>query len=50
MPLVAIDRISVFEMRYPLPDGVGSDALHLDPQYCLAVTGLETAQSSLAGT
>jgi L-fuconate dehydratase len=50
MPSVAIDRISVFDMRYPLPHGVGSDAVHVDPEYCLAVTRLETARSSLAGT
>lgn len=50
MPTVAIDRISVFDMRFPLPHGVGSDAVHVDPEYCFAVTRLETAQSSLAGT
>jgi L-fuconate dehydratase len=50
MPSVAIDRISVFDLRFPLPHGVGSDAVHVDPEYCLAVTRLETAKSSLAGT
>lgn len=37
-------------MRYPLPHGVGSDAVHVDPEYCFAVTRLETAQPSVAGT
>jgi L-fuconate dehydratase len=50
MSSVAIHRISVFDMRYPLPHGVGSDAVHVDPEYCFAVTRLETALPSLAGT
>ena len=50
MPLIAIDRVSVFDMRYPLPHGAGSDAVHIDPEYCLAVTRLETGRPSLAGT
>jgi len=50
MPSAAIDRVSVFDMRYPLPRGAGSDAVHVDPEYCLAVTRLETARSSVAGT
>jgi L-fuconate dehydratase len=50
MPSVAIDRISVFDMRYPLPQGAGSDAVHVAPEYCLAVTRLESAESSIAGT
>jgi L-fuconate dehydratase len=31
-----------FDARYPLPAGAGSDAVHSDPEYCLAVTLLET--------
>ena len=50
MPSVAINRVAVFDMRYPLPRGAGSDAVHVDPEYCLAVTRLETAQPSMAGT
>jgi L-fuconate dehydratase len=45
-----IDQVSVFDVRYPLPPGAGSDAVHTNPEYCLAVTQLRAAQSSLAGT
>lgn len=39
----SIDRISTFDARYPLPHGAGSDAVHSNPEYCLAVTRLEAA-------
>jgi len=29
-------------MRYSLPEGAGSDAVHTNPEYCLAVTRLRT--------
>ena len=38
----SIERISVFDRRYSLPPGAGSDAVHTDPEYCLAVTRLES--------
>ena len=38
-----IDRIAAFDMRYPLPPGAGSDAVHTNPEYSLAVTYLATA-------
>jgi L-fuconate dehydratase len=38
-----IDRIAAFDMRYPLPPGAGSDAVHTNPEYSLAVTYLGTA-------
>lgn len=37
-----IDRIVALDMRYPLPPGAGSDAVHTSPEYCLAVTYLGT--------
>ena len=43
MPSWAIDHIDAFDMRYLLPPGAGSDAVHTNPEYSLAVTHLETA-------
>ncbi|MFP5229208.1 MAG: enolase C-terminal domain-like protein [Acidobacteriota bacterium] len=37
-----IDRIAVFDKRYPLPEGAGTDAVHTNPEYSLAVTWLGT--------
>ena len=37
-----INRIAALDMRYPLPPGAGSDAVHTSPEYCLAVTYLGT--------
>jgi L-fuconate dehydratase len=45
----SIERISVFDRRYSLPSGAGSDAVHTDPEYCLAVTQLESG-SGESGT
>jgi len=45
MPDWVIDRIAAFDMRYPLPPGAGSDAVHTNPEYCLAVTYLETREA-----
>jgi L-fuconate dehydratase len=47
--LPVIRKISTADLRYTLPQGAGSDAVHTDPQYCLAVTRLE-CDSSLTGT
>jgi L-fuconate dehydratase len=49
MALSSIERISVFDLRYSLPAGAGSDAVHTDPEYCLAVTRLEPS-SGKSGT
>jgi L-fuconate dehydratase len=49
MTLCSIERISVFDRRYSLPPGAGSDAVHTDPEYCLAVTRLESG-SGRSGT
>ena len=43
MSQYAIDRISSFDARYTLPAGAGSDAVHTDPEYCLAVTQLHSS-------
>lgn len=45
-----IDRIAIVDSRYSLPAGAGSDAVHTDPDYCLAVTRLECADGAVAGT
>lgn len=37
-----INRIAAFDMRYPLPPGAGTDAVHTNPEYSLAVTYLGT--------
>ena len=38
----AITRITAVDMRYLLPPGAGTDAVHTNPEYSLAVTHLET--------
>jgi len=45
-----IDRIAVADLRYPLPPGAGSDAIHVEPEYCLAVTQLLCDGGKLSGT
>jgi len=45
MPNWSIDRIAAFDMRYPLPAGAGSDAVHTNPEYSLAVTYLSTSEN-----
>ncbi|WP_263383794.1 enolase C-terminal domain-like protein [Granulicella arctica] len=47
MGAYSIDRISSFDARYPLPAGAGSDAVHTDPEYCLAVTQLHSSQGEI---
>jgi L-fuconate dehydratase len=44
-----IQSVQSFDARYPLPAGAGSDAIHSESEYCLAVTLLRTAQG-LTGT
>jgi L-fuconate dehydratase len=50
MAVCSIDRISTFDARYALPPGAGSDAVHTDPEYCLAVTRLGSTEGGLCGT
>jgi L-fuconate dehydratase len=38
-----------YDARYPLPAGAGSDAVHSESEYCLAVTRLKTG-GALTGT
>jgi L-fuconate dehydratase len=45
-----IERIGISDVRYPLPAGAGSDAVHTEPEYCLAVTQLVSAGGGLRGT
>src|ERR1700756_1901718 len=40
-----IERIAAFDMRFPLPPGAGTDAVHTNPEYSLAVTYLGTGGS-----
>lgn len=44
-----IRRVEVWDLRFPLPSGAGSDARHTDPVYSLAVCVLET-HDGLRGT
>jgi L-fuconate dehydratase len=50
MSTCSIEKIAVFDVRYPLPRGAGCDAVHTDPEYCLATTLLESPSSGLTGT
>lgn len=50
MASYSIDRIAVSDLRYPLPPGAGSDAVHTEPEYCLAVTRLISAGGKASGT
>jgi L-fuconate dehydratase len=50
MTSIFIDRITVSDLRYPLPPGAGSDAVHTEPEYCLAVTQLFSAAGKISGT
>jgi L-fuconate dehydratase len=45
----AIHSVRSFDARYPLPAGAGTDAVHSEAEYCLAVTLLE-ARSGLTGS
>ena len=49
MSSCVIDRVTSFDMRYPLPPGAGTDAVHTNPEYSLAVTHLQTA-GPISGT
>jgi len=49
MAVCSIGRISTFDAKYPLPPGAGSDAVHTNPEYCLAVTQLGSTDGRLCG-
>jgi L-fuconate dehydratase len=49
MPDCVIESIATRDARFPLPPGVGTDAVHTNPQYCLAVTLLKSS-GGLTGT
>src|SRR5688572_8486543 len=44
-----ITTIKVYDKRFDLPEGVGSDATHTTPQYAYAVCSLKT-DTSVTGT
>lgn len=49
MPTCVIESIATRDARFALPPGAGTDAVHTDPEYCLAVTLLKSS-AGLAGT
>ncbi len=49
MPSYTINKISTHDARYKLPAGAGTDAVHTNPEYCMAVTLLES-DHGLCGT
>ena len=44
-----INKITTHDARYTLPAGAGTDAVHTNPEYCMAVTLLES-DHNLNGT
>jgi L-fuconate dehydratase len=48
MSATRIESVSAYDARFPLPEGVGSDAVHTAPVYCFAVTRLKTNRSLTA--
>jgi L-fuconate dehydratase len=42
MPSCVIQSVEAIDARFALPDGAGSDAVHTNPEYCMAVTRLAT--------
>jgi L-fuconate dehydratase len=49
MPDTAIHSVSAYDARFPLPPGVGTDSLHTNSEYSLAVTHL-SGEKGLRGT
>ncbi|HYT21875.1 MAG TPA: enolase C-terminal domain-like protein [Candidatus Polarisedimenticolia bacterium] len=49
MPEHVIQSISTYDARFSLPPGAGTDSVHTNPEYCLAVTWL-TTDSAFCGT
>src|SRR3984885_5402579 len=44
-----IQSVLAVDARFALPDGAGTDAVHTDPEYCMAVTRL-VSDRQIAGT
>jgi len=42
MPTCTMQSVQVVDARFPLPPGAGSDAVHTDPVYAMALTHLKT--------
>jgi L-fuconate dehydratase len=49
MPGCIIQSVSAIDARFPLPTGAGTDSVHTNSEYCMAVTRLD-AGSGLVGT
>ena len=49
MPSCVIESVSTRDARYPLPSGAGTDSVHTNSEYCLAVTLLKSS-GGLCGT
>ena len=49
MPTCLIESVSTRDARYALPPGAGTDSVHVNSEYCLAVTILKASQG-LGGT
>ena len=49
MPNCVIESVSTRDARFPLPPGAGTDAVHTNSEYCLAVTLLKSGRG-LCGT
>jgi L-fuconate dehydratase len=49
MPSCTIESVSTRDARYALPPGAGTDAVHTNSEYCLAVTLLKSSRG-LCGT
>src|SRR4051812_47141541 len=44
-----IESISTVDARFALPAGAGTDAVHTNPEYCMAITRL-SADQKIAGS
>lgn len=49
MPSCTIRSVSSIDARFPLPPGAGTDAIHTNAEYCMAITRLET-DAGITGT
>ena len=49
MKSCVIQSVRTVDARFALPDGAGTDAVHTDPEYCMAVTRL-ASDRQIAGT
>jgi len=47
MPNCVIESVSIRDARYALPPGAGTDSVHINSEYCLAVTLLKSSRSFL---